>query len=350
MKLPNRWLWVLLVVLFGLVLPLCVALGDLPDVSVVSRPLRTHGGAIPSAAPPGQVFYCSEAGLRQLDVALVSVRPISTELELVVRADGPEGEVLRSCKAQPGQLREPAFVPFQFEPILDSKDRWFHFQLQIDDELATASYATWIRFHGQTGRDDPWGSEKLDVRSVQSYFQSPLGDLRAVAVACEHLSTKSGPVKFEIWDLDDGGKTRRKLDWPAPAWVQNGYAFFSFQPIANSKGRNYGYRIDSAGPAEFNGRFGKPALKTLHGLDGETPGVRGMTSGMIRHPDRDLSFRSWSASGVAHGVSTAETRAGWRIWVAVSAWLLSILALARLLFRSEIPSVNGSAAAIKKTA
>jgi len=329
----SKLIWSVGLILIGLVLPLWLGLTGHPDLSVSVRPLRTHAGAIQRDAAPGQTFRCEGQGLERIEVALVSLGSPEDGLELVLRAESVKGEVLRRVSLYPGELTAPEFVSFSFEPIEESAGRWFHFQLLPNGERTIANYSPWIRFHGQTGRDDPWGETSLHEQVVRNYFQSPLGDLRALGIACEFLSTEGGAIHFELWDLDDGGKTRRELTLPTPSVVHNGYAFFDFEPVPESKGRNYGYRIKSKGPARFNARFGKPTIKTLHGVAAELSSLRGMSSGNHSLGSRDLVFQTWTSFDWERGLRLALARAGWRLWAAIACWAFAVYALGRFLFR-----------------
>ena len=296
-----------------------------------SLPLRFHAGRISEVAPFGQVFRCEADGLERIDVTLVTAGPESGEVELQLRREGPGGEVVRRVLVEADPLSEPELVTFRFEPIPESAGRWFHFQLVPAGGAARAGLSPWIRFHGQTGRDDPWGAEVVEGKDAGGYFQSPTGDLRGIAVACESMVATERDVRLTLWDLDDGGATRREITLATPTAIETGYALLSFEPIPNSKGRNYGYRLDVGTHARFNARFDRPTIKTLHGLDAERAALGGMTTAGRIEPDRDLVFRAWTASGPAAGLRIARERAGWRLWAGVGLWLLTLLALARML-------------------
>ena len=328
--------WILGALLAGLALPLSLGLIDHPDLAVRVRPLRTHAGAIRREAPPGQEFTCSSNELRAIEVALVSLQPIVQEVELVLREESAEGSILRSVRVEPGKLATPEFVAFPFEPIHDSKDRRYHFQLLPASGSKASSYSPWLRFHGQAGRDDPWGGQSLENTSTRNYFQSPLGDLRAIAIGCEYLSTNQAEIRFALWDLDDGGRTRRECSLSKPLVVDRGYLIVGFEPITASKGHNYGYKLESSLPLHFNGRFDRPTLKTFHGLEGETPRLRGATSGERVFGDRDLVFRTWAEYGPVHGAEVGMQRSGWRFPAAVFCWALAALALAKFLFSAGL--------------
>jgi hypothetical protein len=193
-----------------------------------------------------------------------------------------------------------------------------------------ANYAPWIRFHGQVGRDNAWGNKTFDSRTVGSSFTAPLDDLRAIAVACEYVSTVRGEVRLDLWEPGQEKSPLRTAQLPHPTVADAGYAFFSFAPIPDSAGRAYSFRVTSKVAARFNGRNAAPSFKTYHGVSGSTPELGGMTSKGESLPDRDLVFRAWSSYGRLRGLSVANARAGWRVWAAVICWTASTLALARL--------------------
>ena len=81
-----------------------VALGvrslELRDLDVRGAPWRITSGPVPAGATVGQTFTAARDGLERIDVAAADVtdQP-AEELELVLRADGPDGEELRRVHA-----------------------------------------------------------------------------------------------------------------------------------------------------------------------------------------------------------------------------------------------------------
>ncbi len=334
MRIATPSTWFVALILVGLVLPAWVGLGGHPDIDIRARPLRSQAGCIRREAPPGQLFQCAEAGLEKIDVALVPLSSRSSEIDLVLREDGPQGEILRRASVLPSMQEGQEHVTFAFDPLPDSKGRWYHFQLLPGSGLPSAGHSPWVRFHGWVGHDQPWGTEVLEASVVEGQFVSHSADLRAVALSCEALSTTKGSVRFKLFDLGSEGELRRDLELPVPLEIENGYAFFSFPAITGSQGRIYGYHIKATSPARFVTRGSSPTLKTYHGVEGPTPRLGGMTTGELSLPDRDLVFRAWSSSSRVAAFERLEERAGWWLWAAVACWVLSVLLLVRGVVRS----------------
>lgn len=331
--LPRAWAIVALAA--GLLLPLRLGLAGHPDHWVRTVPLRTHGGLVGSEAPPGQRFLCEGPDLSRIDVALVFLRDEDAGLELVLREGDAGGEVVRRVTVGAGELdgRGTRFVRFAFEPLHESSGRWYHFELRPTGGRPFADHAVSIRYHGRIGRNAPWGSELLESRTVGGTFESPLDELRALAVGCRSLSTARGAVRLELWEPGET-EALRTASLPEPTVVESGYVFFGFEPVPDSAGRTYAFRVSSDGEARFVGRDGGVTFLGLHGTPGTRPGLGGATTAGRSLPDRDLVFRAWSRYGWSRGWATAETRAGWRLRAAVLGWAASVLLLAGYLFQA----------------
>ena len=124
------------------VLVLCFSLigiqGAQPVIDVRNTPRITHLGGLSPQSPPGELFYCEEDGLRQIDVPFVAIaRSRHAQVTLQLRADSPNGELLRERTVKPEiELTGPAWVSFDFEPVPDSGGKVFHVTIAPADEAA----------------------------------------------------------------------------------------------------------------------------------------------------------------------------------------------------------------------
>ncbi len=327
MRIGVLVLWAAGLVAVGLVLPTAIGFAGHPEHAIRTVPLLTHAGRILRDAAPGQRFLCEGPGLERIDVALTSLHPESVELELVLREGDATGEVVRRASALPPPTRGQPFVPFRFEPVLDSAGRWYHFELSPAGGAALAGHTPWVRYRGRVGRNEGWGDQVIETDAAEGTFGSPLDGLRALAFACEDFSTERGWVRFELFELGRENETPLRSVQLPPTVVKGGYAFFGFRPIPDSAGRTFAYRVLSSGNVRFVGKAGQPTFKTYHGAPGGRPGLEGMTSGGEPLTDRDLVFRAWSEYGPARGWETADARAGWRLWAALLCWAAAAVAL-----------------------
>lgn len=312
----------------GLALPVWLGFAGQPEHDVRTAPRLTQGGRILAAAPPGQLFLCQGAGLERIDLPLTRLGGPVVPLELVLREGGADGPVVRRVTAQPDPEREFQRLSFAFEPIEDASGRWFHFAIAPIGADA-AGLSPWVRYHGRVGHNAPWGGSELEARVAGSPFYAPLDELRAIAVACRSLDTSRGPVRLELWEPGADTPLRRAA-LPEPTVVESGYAFFAFEPVHDSGGRSFAFRVLAEGGLRFNARNGAPSFKTFHGTPGTRPGLGGMTAGPVELPDRDLVFRAWSRWGPGRGLAVVRDRAGWRLWAGMGLWTLAVLALARV--------------------
>ncbi|MDP6409844.1 MAG: hypothetical protein QGI46_10745 [Planctomycetota bacterium] len=341
--------------------PLMCATSEVPDVEVRSLPWRTHGGRLSATRPTGQGFRCRWDGLRRIDVALVALAPgREAELELVLRAGGPQGALLRRARVRPGPLEgQGAFVTFEFDPLADSRGRRFWFELTPIERDQPSPYSAWVRFHGQPGHDCAWGDRILTgpviegplvdlekVWSQQDPGNVPHPHLRAVAVAADHLDGALGATRLELWEEGASGAPLRAVELGAEHEVHGGWAFFSFPPIADSRWKRYRFRFSLHEGARLVGLEQGLSLKTFHG--GELPDspLAGISLGGVPHADRDLVFRAWSAPSADDLTALIVERAGWKLVACAIAWTLAMGLVLRLLLarraRGAAPPTAGS--------
>lgn len=319
-------------------LPIVCATTEVPDIAVRSVPWRTQGGQLSKTHPTGQGFRCRWDGLHRIDVALVALAPPGDAgLELVLRADGPDGALLRRARSHPGALEgQGAFVAFEFEPLTQSRGRRFWFELSPVGDDGPSPYSAWVRFHGQPGHDCVWGDriwtgpviegrlvDHARVVSQQDPGNVPHPHLRAVAVAADHLQPSLGPVRLELWEGEASGPPLCTVELGSEHEVRGGWAFFSFPPIADSRWKQYRFRLTLHEGARLVGLEQGLTLKTFHGADLSESALAGVSLDGVLHPDRDLLFRAWSAPSSADLAALIGERAGWKLVVSALAWILA---------------------------
>jgi hypothetical protein len=325
----------------GLVLPALPALEGLPDREVRSLPRLTHAGRIGRESALGQVFRCEADGLRAVDLALARLPGERRPLELVLRADGPGGEVLRRATATPEGSR--LWLAFEFEPLEDSGGRWLHLAVRPLEGEGPSTYTPWIRYHGQVGLNAPWGDRVLVTPRTTTEFVSPLDHLRALALAFEQLAPVEGPVTLRLREAEAPRRVVREVRLEAARRVRVGYVFLAFEPLPESAGRRYVLELEAGAPLRLVANEAGPSFKTFHGTPGSRPGMRGATAGDLALGDRDLVFRARAGGGRLAGLRLLAQRLGGRGVVALAAWVLATLALtACLAGRGQSPDGGSS--------
>jgi len=328
-----------LCLLFGL-WPLHTALDEVLDVEVRTAPRRTQTGRLLDESPVGQGFRCRWNGLRSIEVALTPLGPAAeAELELVLRADGPHGEVLRRARLGPAELAAGgAFTTFAFEPLDDSAGRELWFELDVPGERVQSPYSAWVRYHGQPGTDAPWGDRilpgtvfegKLLDHSIApgsrpTWGRVPHPHLAAVAFAFE--AVRGGRARLEVFDegadlAQDPPLRVALLD--VQQSTRGGYAYFQFEPIADSRWKDLGFRLTVDQEARLVGFEYGPSLKTFHGGTPPAPPLLGMTRGGRVYQDRSLVFRARSSPSRAEAWALIRARAGWKLWAGGLCWVLA---------------------------
>lgn len=332
-------------------LPLGLGLVDAHDIEVRTVPWRTQGGRISDANRPGQGFRCQWDGLERVDVAVVALGPTrDAQLELLLRADSPDGAVLRRARVVPAELTEGrGFVAFEFQPIEDSAGRAFWFELGPGDGTRHGPYCAWIRYHGQPGVDTPWGDRVVPgavfegpiVDNARSAAQRatwgmvPHPNLAAMAFAVEDLPVADGEVRLELWGEGSDPRTDpalRSVTLEGQGDVRGGYAYFDFEPIAESRWKEMHYRLTVPEGARVVGFESGLSFKTFHGGTAGPPALLGMSSGTQVHTGRSLIFRADSSPTRREVVARIIDRAGWRLWAGALCWFLGTVLALRLTF------------------
>ena len=245
-------------------------------------------------------------------------------------------KIVRHVVERDGRFAEvPVRVSFEFEPVTDSKDKVFHFSLEPADEAAT-QLSPWVRFHGQTGVNDPWGDRFLEAGALhRGDFLSAHANLRAMAFPVEALSPSLGAAQLALFDDPDSKDPLRVVTLESQDEVHAGWAFFSFEPVPESRWKRYHFELQTPEHCRLIGAEDEsgaaiPVHKTFHGLDSTDSPLLGMTRGALSQPDRDLIFRAWCEDPPDAVFARLEERTGGRLWWAAALWLFSTTLCLRL--------------------
>ena len=305
---------------------------ELPDLEVRTIPWNTFAGGLRAAAPAGETFKCERNGLDRVDVAVTPLEPAQPEnLELVLRAGGPQGDVLRRAN---GAELEPyqwgGWLQFHFEPVADSAGRRFHVALQPAGGIEQTHVAPYARYRGHIGRGKWLGEVRLSG-TIEAELLSDEPDLRALAF---FLPRVSGPLDLALLDAQSGVELRRaRYEPPAPA--EFAWVILSFDPIHDSRWKRYRYSLELAPGDELLADDKGPCYFPFHGSGAVDARLGGMTLGSLEFADRDLIVRAWSDTGPSNAFTTLRARLGWRLLPMVLAWLAASALLGFALDRSR---------------
>jgi len=303
---------------------LFVASRALPDLEVRTIPWTTPAGGLQAAAPPGQVFTCARDGLRRIDVAVTPVEPAQPEnLELVLRAGGPSGEVVRTVVASAlDPFQWGGWLRFEFESVADSSGQRFAFELRPAGGAPASHVAPYVRYRGHMGRGT-WQGERRLSGTVEGEIQSEEPDLRALAFSAPHLA---GRIALTLIDAESGAELR-SASFEASAPIEFGWVVLSFERLRDSRWRRYRYRLELPPGAELQADEKGACSFPFHGSGRVDARLGGMTFGGRELGDRDLNFRAWSDTGPSVAWGLLRERLGWRLmplallWIAASALL-----------------------------
>jgi hypothetical protein len=315
------------------------------DIEVRTVPHRTQTGRLQQGLPVGQGFTCEFGGLRRIDVALVALTaPQDDPLELVLRSTSSDGEILR--RVQTSQLPTGrGWGRFEFEPIEHSAGQDYWWQLVLAGDKRQSPYSTWTRYHGQIGIDMAWGRRIVresvnegrlfapgwHTGAAAAYDKVPHPNLCAVSFAAETLRPAVGPVTFELWGPEQAafqGTPLRSVSLTASEATHGGYAFFAFEPIPDSRWKDYSFRLTTPQGARLVGADEGLTFMTWHGLRATQPGLLGMSQGESVHLDRSAIFRAYSAPGAQDLIARTLKRAPWTLGLGGLVWFLALLCLA----------------------
>ncbi len=317
-----------------------------PMIDVRTIPLITHQGGLTPLHPTGEIFNCTQDGLRRIDVILTAIGPsLRAHVTPKLRANSPEGVVLREVRVKPELTHNtPSWASFEFEPVADSRGKTFHFSVEPADEAAT-SLSPWVRYHGQLGRNDPWGDRYLPADVThEAEFVSAHANLRALAFPVESMFPSLGTTRLAIFDDPNSKEPIRSSTLSLQDETHLGWAFFSFEPIPESRWKRYYFELDAPEHCRLIGTEDEshrpiPVFKTFHGLELMNSSLRGMTRGTLRQPDRDLVFRAWCEDPPSGVLARLEDRTGGDLWLAAILWCIATAICLRLfVFKDASPT------------
>jgi len=233
---------------------------------------------------------------------------------------------------------------FRFEPIKDSKNKVYHFTLLPEDEEADLSaWAPFVAMRSTLGAFSTWGNGHTPTPDPID-FRSTFANLSTIAIGVDGLDPAAAHTYLELFELpEDGGEPilRRQGNLHHVAPVAAGYAFFSFDPIAESRYRQYRAILHVPANARVmrnkdhaSQPDGVTAL-TYHGVGKPSPGLIGLTKSRWIQPNRDLIFRAFGEDGVYSNWTKVEERGAkgrfiWAllVWGAAAAGALLVMARA----------------------
>lgn len=306
-----------------------------PDIEVRNQPLRTHTGAITRAAPVGQAFTCERDGLHRIDVHVSSGGAPAGALEIVLRADSMQGAVLR--RAFSATLSGGAdFARFDFQAIADSAGKRYAFEIAPSEAASAGSISAYVAYRGFGEDVRLWGDRVATPSELEGEFVCEHPDLRGVAIPFRTLTPKSRTAKIEIWNERDVGMVATRVTESKPrVAITDGWAFFSFPVLADSRWKKLRFRLTVPSGSEPIATEGGLSLVSYHGSGKVSARLGGLIAGGESTSDRDLVFRAWSYAGARELANVVHTRAGRRVWLALAAWSASIFVLAIALRRSR---------------
>lgn len=281
-----------------------------PTLEIRAQPWLMPAGKLFRGHPVGQVFECTDETLTAIDVVLVQQGqedPIES-VRGTLRARGPEGEVLREVVKTP-ETRGPAWVRFDFEDLPDAAGRRLCFELSPAGEAALSNVSAWISWRGKLGQSRAWGDRILgrELAPYEVTFRSYHEDLSALAVAFDGLDVPAGECRLDLFRGDELVRVGR-LGASSP--LAGGYALFTFEPIPESRWRQYTFRLTLPADARPVGTAEGVSCMSIHGSGDVRPELVGMTHGAARFHDRDLVFRTFGEQSAAARLALLVERAG----------------------------------------
>jgi hypothetical protein len=312
------------------------AAARLAELHVRSPRLDVHMGSLTSAQPLGQGFRCATDGLWRIDVRMLATEPrhLAVPIELVLRADAPDGPALRRATFDPDRTPDRlrgSWISFEFQPLTDSAGRAYWFELVPGAEAAHHYSGPWVRYRAQTGERRGWGDGVADGDRAEARFTSPLPDLSAVAVAVEHADADAR-IALTLVDVATDEVVRRVEQEPGE--LRRGWLPFAFEPLAEAYARVYRVEVGVEGSAALRTEGGELAFRSLHGRHAADPDLLGMTRGGEPLDDRDLFLRTFTTPGAAAIEHRLVHRAGARVVVAGLAWVGALALTALLVARA----------------
>ncbi len=344
-----------LALLFGSVLLFTALSRETAEIDIQVRPKRTPVGKLFEHFPPGQLFISDFADLKRLDVLFHRQGPgdtngVTLELRRIVEGAGDflDQPVLREVSWNPPpEAKGQQWASFVFETIPESKGSMFHLALRPAGGANLCNWAPWTSMRATQGAFRPWGNTvQADPGTLD--FRPLYDDLQTIAIGIDGLDAAAGECRMDIFQLpqdpEDKGEPvlvrQGSLGHRAP--TASGYAFFSFDPIAESRWRRYRLELILPPGARVLTLKGKPPLSDgptavfYHGIGEAPPALVGQTINRSIFQDRDLIFRAFGEDGVKSNWNKAKSRgAGKRFIVGLLLWALAMGFAVRLMWKAQ---------------
>lgn len=315
-----------------LALALAWAGAQVRDLDVRSAPWRINLGHLREGARAGELFTAVRDGLERIDVAVADfTEQPPSEVELVLRAEGPDGAELRralGARLEPGN--QGGWLVFEFEPVEDSGGRRFHASIGPAAGVEVCWYAPWIRYRGSSDRGSRWGESVFEGPVVEGRFISDHAPLRGLAFGGEGFD---GVAELVLLDPEGRELRRSRVEFPAP--VEWAWLVFGFEPLAESRWRTLAYRIELPPGARLRGSGAEPARLSYFGGGRVDEHLGGLTHGARSLADRDLALRTFSSRGPGVALGLLRDRLGLRGAAAAALLVLASAALAAALGRGS---------------
>ena len=286
---------------------------EVVDLDVRVRVPRTPAGRVFQSFRPGQFFRCDFYNLQRIDV-LVNQQGDQPYPGLFLELRQVPEDAVDRFSAQKVIRSAPMVVPpgsqgiswavFAFDTIPESKGALFHFSLQPDKGEYLSHWSPFVSPRSTTGEVWPWGG-LIEGSQPSLEFRARHSDLSAIALGVDGLDAAAGEPHLVLYELPQAGSpyqdpkpvARGELHHKAP--IAAGYALFTFEPVAESRYRDYRVQWHLPENARVVGQEGVPAVVTYYG-EGQISGQPlGQTLVQDTMPNRDLIFRALGEDGAA---------------------------------------------------
>ena len=289
---------------------------EVADLEIRETISRTPNGKIFRNFAPGQLFRCDFRDLQRLDVWVIPQGGApETGLILELR-EVPQDQterflaqpVVRSARMETSmEAGGPRWGVFRFEAIPDSKGKLYHWKLQPEDgQRDLAKWAPFVSLRSTVGAHSRWGNGyTTDPDPLR--FRSMYGNLSAIGIGVDGLDAAAGESYIEVWQEPVDGREpfflrKGVLHHQAP--TASGYAFFTFDPIPESRYKFLRVDLhlpDNARVLRMKDHELHPDSVTgisYHGVGTPPAELLGQTLGTVRLPQRDLVFRAFGEDGI----------------------------------------------------
>ncbi|MDF1836733.1 MAG: hypothetical protein P1V35_02590 [Planctomycetota bacterium] len=331
------------------------------EIDIRIRPKRTPVGKLFQHFPAGQLFRCDFNDLQRLDVLFVRQGPGPTEgvtLELRRIEDEAAGDfltqpVIRRVDWTPSaETKGRQWATFLFEIVPQSKGASFHLALRPTNGAPLSNWAPWSTMRATQGEFRPWkGPPQTDPGTLD--FQPVYNDLQAIAIGVNGLDAAAGECRMDIFQLPQDPKSTEEpklvrqggLGHNAP--TASGYAFFTFDPIPDSRWKRYRLALTLPKDARVmtlrdvpkprgGGQYNDgPTAVFYHGVGDAPPALIGQTIHGSLFQDRDLIFRAFGEDGVKSNWNKAAARgASKRFLLGLGFWALAMGLALRMVFKA----------------